>query len=632
MSQKSLRVGPIPDKDLSRRHFMWLSMASASALLLPGCGGGGSANSGGFTLAATPRVVPTGDLQNQINQYSQSVDNLSKFMFGQSDAYDALHGTGRAAAGAPASSIANVAKLAYSMVANRILYERLSNALVHLDDVSYLSDAVTTQNNLNGTAALRNPQWTAAAMENTVNLLKVSGGVQQLIQTIGVTQWAESIRNISDPTDRMMTYAIFGGIFNQWLDNLQAKPGSGITPDMKLDVSASMTNDGVSAQLQRVPDLVKKLTLSPGYRPTVSRASQGDKDSGFIESAIGVFRDSAVGAGVEYLKREITGSFYSFFQVAVQAGDTFVYYSEETFGLIYERVPLASAIRTATGDALAREAIKKGLGLLFDHFGGPQAGKIAECSGNIAGLVLDTFAAAEIIAAASCITVVGCLALGGVLGLQLGLGASDVAKCANDINNPKPERPADIADAAAKLDASKGTPQTRDIPALTNPAFAECDQLSRAGVSQSQLPVPGTDTPGGPDAGSIDPNTARQLICGAPQGRAAEFIPRTFRNAEIAGLGLLYDLGKRSVSTVAPTLSGGTLRFYRSDFATLIRREAGTTTVTVPSITSAQLLCTSPGFIPQRSAAPVDLTASGASLPDLQSISALGTGVGINVH
>jgi hypothetical protein len=82
----------------------------------------------------------------------------------------------------------------------------------------------------------------------------------------------------------------------------------------------------------------------------------------------------------------------------------------------------------------------------------------------------------------------------------------------------------------------------------------------------------------------------------------------TFDELSNAAGALLRDHGERNAETVEPTVHGDALDFFAALLAILVRREPGTTEATVPAITDAQLLCTAPGFLPQQSVDPVDLT------------------------
>ena len=175
-------------------------------------------------------------------------------------------------------------------------------------------------------------------------------------------------------------------------------------------------------------------------------------------------------------------------------------------------------------------------------------------------------------------------------------------------------------------------PNLQNTPALTTPNRAECDQLSRAGVKKLHIDLP-AQKGSSVSVTSLSPETARAILSGYPQTTAVSSPPpRTFDNIETAAGTLVNDLGKRNPDTVQATPSGNGLDFYGSDFVGLVRREAGSTGASIPAITNAQLLCTAPGYIPMRSAQPIDLSAPGATLPSLNPLSTLGTGVNINAH
>ncbi|MDB6113672.1 MAG: hypothetical protein JWQ62_617, partial [Lacunisphaera sp.] len=68
-----------------------------------------------------------------------------------------------------------------------------------------------------------------------------------------------------------------------------------------------------------------------------------------------------------------------------------------------------------------------------------------------------------------------------------------------------------------------------------------------------------------------------------------------------------------------------------SDFARLLRRSPGAVTAMIPSITSAVLLCSAPGFTPSKNTTPINLATLG-TMGTLTSTTDLAPGVPVNVQ
>lgn len=625
---------------MTRRNFIALSSGTIAGICLPGCGGGGGNSGGGspvtppVTGPSLPRPQPTGDLAAQLTQYSKAADTLSQTWMGSSQAVSNLQtflanrsvGASRDASSTAAEFIQCTA---FSLNALQVIYERIANSIVSLDDLTYLGDTTARFNSgLVEISVVSNPQWGAAMIQRSYLALRAVSVLMSIQQSQGIAQISTFVQSQTDSTQRLVAYAILASLFNEWINRAAGAIGVPVNPNWQLNVSANMTVDQVPQQLSAISGILASLPFGPGYRPTFSFARDvgSTSDTSLFDEARNIF-NSFVGTMGEMFVNVSNKVVLS--QWAANPVLTAQYIKSALQRPLFQTVLLTKLASEIGKDIFIDKIIAP---LLTPFVGAMDAAAVANAI-KIANDIysLSTDIASIILTSES---VVGPL----VYGYQALNAYADLIK---DLNNAKilltAAQQQALQDATA-LDGngSMGGSQVpgRTLPAATNPAGAESDQFWQSlgeHVIKTSISIPPTDTrgtrAGGPTVGSLMPADARAILLGNGGGGA----PRSFNNVAIAAASLLYDIGNRNPDTVKATLSGDTLQFYGVDLPLLIRRVAGDQSVVVPAITNAQLLCTSPGFIPMKSVSPVDLTLPGASLQALNPITPLGIGVGINV-
>ena len=623
---------------MERRDFIRLATLAGVGLLLPGCGSGGSSK-GVLALTAPTRPVATGSLAQQVNIFSQSVEDMSAIFNGPSATISGFSLINQSRASRADTSlngfqIAAQTTAAYIMAV--AMYERLCQSLIALDNVGYLSTTITQQFTLKGAASVQNPQWHATMHLRLIALMRGYADLLPAYQALGAKSFATAIPTITDSIAQQAMYGIFAEGFNTWVTTVYTNNKQTVPANTLLDLSANMTAERIPNETARVAEIVINLPLAPSYRPVSRSVRSRDTETSEKTSGGEILVETAKTAGDTFFGTLIRPfadagtTIYQNLQVLANEGGGFFIRNETTVIQFFEKQPFLSKLaekgfenfKTAAGLL----ALKEALGEIYGKVGTAVGSCFA--AGYGAGMAFGDIAGALVVGEEG-VGALTAIALGsnpigwGVAALgAAGLAAiavSNLYDCYNDVGKAR-HNPDRLTEAQKELEQDGQTP-TRMVPAFTNPTRAECDQLSRAGVQQKTL-TPFSD--GLPPLGSMDVQTARNLLYGAGQAS----LPRTYDNVDQAARELLNDYVNRHKDVNTPTTDGQNLNFFGSDFSTLVRREAGSGGATVPAITSAQLLCTGVGFVPSRSDKPVDLTTSG--FPTLSPLTELGTGVQIN--
>ena len=273
---------------LKRRDFLLLSGAAVTSLLLPGCGGGSAASSSTGTLPG--RTLLTGDVKNQINQYSLSADRLSSIWQAQSDNVNAMVSftagrATRADTGWPVYFQATY----IGLLGLQTVYEMFARQFVEFDNIGYLGEQVTARNNLAGTNALTNPQWLLAMMERGQVSISTFGYILEALQTNGLGELIQTVRELTDPTEQLVFYGVVTEIFNGFVTKVAARVQYPLDPTWLLDVgnNAPVTNAVALAELNRVVPILNQLPFGPGFHTTVTLRDQILDPKDALPSVIG---------------------------------------------------------------------------------------------------------------------------------------------------------------------------------------------------------------------------------------------------------------------------------------------------------------------------------------------------------
>ena len=648
----------------TRRKVLMLSVWGGLMAFVPGCGsGGGKGNSSlpiqnplnptpsptpTSTVAPTPlplgpvatlpmpRSLPTGNLENQINQYSEAIDNLSVVWATPSDSLQSLQtytGAGRArqATGTVESFFAATY---YGYRVARAAQQRLQAAIVALDDAAHLGETVTANNNLAGGDSLHNPQWVAATLEYYYHNLRFMNAITAFYQTAGLRQMGKAVLDSSDYAQMVVGYAFLATHFNDWVTRLAQTVSVTPDPSWYLLTNRQLSVAEIAGEINRLDSIIYVLPLGPAQFPSqTSRSRQVNDIPCFVQA--------------ETPHVEGHETFWSLFFGNLRKDPKDIDEIENSKDLLELTISIRDVPNKEFKDVLldkAKEAVKIVGGAAIDagaqQFGdfvaknfGDKVGQAADGFTRITGKVF--FYGLEVTAA-----VYENLRKGDVKGfakeyftLTVEL-ATDMQEEIEKVEESRNRRLIEAQDSINRAAQAQQALQTLTLttiktPAAVNAKNAECDQLARAGVSKGSIT---SGSVSGSTVSTSDPAENRKLLCGqADTSRAAALIPRTYANMELAAFNLLLDYANRNPDFLQPQQNGQTLTFFRSDFAMLIRRTPDVAAIQIPAITDAQLLCTSSGYMPIRNVPPLDLSKTD-SLPVFNPLNGLSLGVGINVH
>ena len=623
---------------LSRRQFLAISAGAVTALMNAGCGSG-STDTGGPRLAFPPRPTPTGAFSDQIEQFSQVHDKLSLTFSGKSEGVDALNtwlsgGSSRAAGvGAPISQMVEAAW--YGLHAAREVYERSANMMLNLDDTAYLGDIITSKNALTGAGALSNPQFISAMMERSFNNLQLMGGFMTALQRAGLQHFIALVDAQADPTNRLVAYAILADVYNTWVAGLCVNAQCAVDSAWLLDVSAAITADNVAVQLNRIASILPELPHGPGYRaPVVGSRSAGvvattvSAAENFVPGFLGAFSQNYLEKADPGIKTPAT-ILDALKNVPNEAKNSA---AKARMGIAFSKSAFMAPILAGHGPGFTNPQTI-GINLLVAALGDdpPETPhhvvkSIAKCTVAIAAGVIQTTADA-VAAVVTSETILGAVAFGSLAAFSMKQTLDTTKGCMDELAQQ-------LEKAANAADADRTIPGVKSVRTYTDPSTAECDQLAASGVRQSFLSSR-RQSPSIPSLyADATAEAARKIVCGALTGATREVgsVPRTFINVENGAIALLYDHAQRNPHTVQGQIDNKSrITFYRTNFAALIRRNPGATSMEVPLLSAADLLCTMPGYVPSRNGAPMDFNKVDA-IPPLKKNAGVGTGVDVSVH
>ncbi len=479
------------------------------------------------------------------------------------------------------------------------MYGRLLDTALRLDDLSFVGSEFAVDEEEIG-AALNNPQWTAAMFERTFHAMRVLGDLYRYNQVAGAREMAASIARSEDEIGKVAAYVVYSDVFNTWVRRVAAGTGRSPSPSSLLPINSELTGDDVASYLSRVDRIVAELPL--GVVLSTTARSRPPEESSFWDdvldfahrldaSFLGTIADEVFGYVPEEWMRDIPSSLDGlatllsdprwapkFFDVKVLEDLTLGFIIDRGIDDLYRGVE-----SWAPSAACALDLARTGFG----------AGAAA----------VGTVAMAPSVVGA---TVFGAVYVNELIALRDAIGRCEEEGVFSD------ETDRSLVELADGMEVDGRQPDATQVGAVTNADIAECDQLRRAGV------VPRRITPRSPtseDSPAFDQQSVEdaRMLLGLGDGTP---LPRTFDDLENAVAALLYDHGRRNPSTVDPAVDGESLSFLATAFALLIRREPGDDTVSFPAISDVELVCSSPGFVPAWSHAPMDVTDID-SLPEL---------------
>jgi hypothetical protein len=629
-SSFSLPSAPSGTEALTRRDLLLLSAATLTSLSLFGCGGGGGSTSSNVSLPG--RTPPTGNLTHQILQYSNSADRLSSLWQAQSANINAMtsFASTRASRDATTSWVTYVQGTYYGLLGIESIYEIFARQFVEFDNIGYLADQITTQNKLQGTNALNNPQWLLAMMERGQQAITTLGYILEALQTNGLGALIQTVRETTDPTGQLVFYGVLTEIFNGWITNLAARVEYPVDPTWLLDVgnSAPVTNASLLTELDRVVPILNDLPFGPGFNQTQPLRSATTRET--IADPKDVV-PSVIGEILKNIQETLENP---------KTVKEILFTIETDLDNYTKRVDLnktniSKFLLTNVAKEIAKDVIKKGIVDGFTKWKGKLAGTIADCVIEILDKSIDlakyfsgTIATLEVLPLA--------IAFATLTTLQILAILQKLKECLDKIQMELPGRPPIILMGTITID---DYPPPVRIP-FVKVVTGETDQIRAAKVVKGEilrrrrekpkLPVElkaiqlklnpdgsvstvrGTLTSETVSAQRVDANGNPIALPGKSAGRATTnlLMARSYEGVEVSVILLMIDLMNRFPDALTPsyTADGDGIDYSRSDLATLLRRETGSTAADVPGITAAQLLCTAPGYVPMQNAQPEDLT------------------------
>jgi len=153
---------------------------------------------------------------------------------------------------------------------------------------------------------------------------------------------------------------------------------------------------------------------------------------------------------------------------------------------------------------------------------------------------------------------------------------------------------------------------TKQLPVVTNPNTAETDILADS---------------------DLTPNTTEEYgpwPLGDPRAtRSVSMLPACFDDA-IDVLKLEFEKTIKSCPNLGYIKTSTGFSYFHADFAAIVRRDPSMLVAEFPAITSAQMMCTAPGYLPMMSDKPKNILEI-LQLPELKPLSSVSFGVSINV-
>jgi hypothetical protein len=589
---------------MQRRRFLQLA-ATVPLAALVGCGGGGGDNN---TPPPPPvdRSTVAGNLRQQIELFNTTNVRLGATWQGTSPALDALRGVvTRALPGVRTPLQAT----AIGLDGARVVFERLCNQTLALDDLGFVAGAVSEGNALTGSSNLNNPTWLAGMFAQNIASLQVTGALASIFQVGGLGELRAWVLARPDAQSRLVAYAIAAEIVNTWVDSVCAGVGVPASSGWKLAIGADVTADAVPDQLDRLLAIVLALPFGPGLRPGAGTddAALGAGVSNFVASLLGALT-SRIFSGASLASLDPAAARFDI--AARLAGKGILTALAALPGGIARAQELADSWLSSTNP---------------DDWPGGNADAIG-CQIQIVATAYAFFNAlrASMMESQS--------AFGSIVLANAAVAAFDatdaaIATCGSVYQKALWER----QDCARKIlrdfrFLSGSIVTERRIPESSIVGL-EFDQLAFGGASRTRVTLCIEVELGTDKARGLGVAASRALVAGRVGG-----IARTYIAVGNAAANLLADLTARfAVELAGEWREDGMFSFVPSDFASFIRREPGAEFATVPAISQATLLCAGPGFLPSRSTGTVNLATIGA-LPILSPLTNLTGGVPIHVN
>lgn len=545
--------------------------------------------------------IPAG-LGPRVDQYSELVNSVTESWTGTSANIDEFLELSSGLRGDEDDLRVFGQTVAVALPALAEIYGRLLDSALRLDELSYVSSEISDDPE-SAASSLNNPQWTSAMLARTLHGMRMVADLYRYYQIAGAEEMAAAIASSEDDVGKLGAYVVYAHAFNSWVATVYAGVGLDPADADSLPLDPDMTPDDVPACLAAVGSIIAELPLGV----TLSRAGRrgGEQDSDSFWGSVAAFANDLQSSFLGTVAETIFGSDAPqewMKDIPSTLQGLRILLSDPKWSARYFDINFLKAFGIG-------QVVEFTVGVLYDGLG--VWGDRAACALDI-GFNGVNLGGAVVGMVAMTPSVVGSIIWGTVAVNSLNEYRDAIHRCneAGVFDRYTDESVEAIMDA---MEAGEKQPGATQVAALTNPENAECDQIRRSAVSRLEVKLRNPRPSGDPPFDQLTVEDARDLLSLV---RDEDLLASTFDNLENSVAALILDHGARNPSAVDARVTDDGLEFYATDFALLVRREPGTTEVTFPLITDAELICSSPGYIPAATDGPVDI-GSLDSLPDL---------------
>lgn len=542
-----------------------------------------------------------------------------------------LMGSGRGLEDDPITN--SVGSVLLGILLQRELANIISNALVDLDTAAWLADQTSQGAGLTGNGSLSNPQWTLAGFHHLYSALCISQAQMKLFKSMFIEQYAEAALEHPDIKIRRVQAAVFVDIFNGFVTETALRGGmSAPKAEWLMDVTVDMTAEALSAEIGRWPGIIVQLPFTsylPGTRQSGRESAWDSVGDSFVSSIMDETQQAMLGKENDLIMDDIE-------RVDLTPNTTRIANHFRSGKKVWGRV---------AGQTFLSTALDQGVDAVVDYATRSES-------------KVERIAAGSLVVGRSVVSGVEMAASGAAAwatrlipwareysALQFATASKEhfdtSIKAGFQLTQLYYGRESHtlkdqiiFQDSYTTLEWSSTYVSDlgfRDIPApLQNVASAECDVIASAGLERRSMTLAEAEEKVLSDLLFSDKAVARNTLSAYASRSQGSTVPDTFRNRQAAAASLLVDYAQRHLGFSDYQRTGDTVSFFRSNATALVRREPEDRSASFPAITSAQMMCTSPGFVPMR-AAEKDLSTL-AALPSLRPISELAEGIDVEIR
>ena len=616
----------------SRRSFLAQSalVGVAATSIIEGCGGGGGGANTGSSDGSTRSVL---------EGLSIATDKLSAFVTTESDPGALLDFPGGRGRQVDTNPYQIGAYVGYSIsVSHQMLfdtYKRVVHSFYLTRDS--LSRAEVPVNGK--TTVLDNTAWVAGTMrKQLLTAISLVSYMKNLLSA-GIADEAKGILSVKDDLHKGVRYCSFMMMFNKHVIYAFEAAGKTLDRTVLLPDDPALDSDGIDDLMYTINDRIDRIPYGIAW-------SEGRDVSKLGGSSRGIEPSWVLEKTLDYMSQSwgaYTEPFHEWNGGVVRWKDQLARQKPPTMDTLYGDGSWID--KTAKGKALAK-GIRQDLLKDFTVDLAKQSVKNhsipmsvrdieqIDAAADVIGYAKDAFKFAAIASAGGGIAI-GLGLAGGIYSLyqmrESLKGLTDSLMDEYFANDPTVKAKLDKINAAFRakkqkeldetverikkvLDASRKNGQpvpVKQLPVVTNPNRAETDILADSYLLHNNSNECGS----WPRRGRIT--------------RAIPVVPPCFDEA-IDQMKLAFESTVKSCPNLGYVKTSTGFTYFHADFAAIVRRDPSMKVAEFPAITSAQMMCTAPGYLPMVSDSPKNINEI-LQLPELQPLSSVSLGVNINV-